>query len=72
MHDELFISAESCPFCGNLFIKLISRHGFHYVTCDEDSGGCGAVTKLCLSMEMAIECWNRRNEGLMRGNGNRD
>ena len=65
-----------CPFCGgtNLFIGTIAEcemqdeshpdydfnSRFYTVVCDYTEGGCGASIGSCLSVEEAVDVWNRR------------
>lgn len=72
--NSTLLSLPPCPFCGNSYVELISSldHKWFYITCCEELGGCGAVTKICFSMEEAVNNWVRRDGELMRGNGNKD
>lgn len=57
---------KPCPFCNNdapILMTYIKGEGWRnqfYVLCDDDEGGCGAVSGYYHYSDEAVDKWNRR------------
>ena len=68
------VELKPCPFCGGQNIAVDSCKGleecenfeecssseYHAIVCNWNKGGCGASSGYYLTLEKAIEAWNRR------------
>lgn len=62
------VELKLCPFCGGQNIDILKESpslgdlsfSFYAFVCDIRKGGCGASSGYYLTLEKAIEAWNRR------------
>ena len=65
------MNIKTCPFCGSNSVSCASDQELNFgedtsqdstfcVNCDFQKGGCGATGPFRLTIDEAIEAWNRR------------
>lgn len=66
--DTQCLNLEPCPFCGGqpevaheyIYTDLRNGGWSWFVRCNYLKGGCGAKGPGCLSMEEAVDAWQKR------------